>query len=217
MHLFDGIESAAVVADVYIADEQSWNFIARLQERLPEVPLIVTSVHDESRTAISKGSSVFLPKPVEREVLVGELRRLTAHTGTKRILLVDDNEVSRYILRDLLSQPWLDIREAANGTEALSCVSESMPDAVILDLLMPDISGFEVLRHLRTEPATQNLPVLIYTSKVLSEAEKAQLDLWRAGIIRKEDITTRLSAQPFIDWVRSVGLSLEPGARGHNA
>jgi len=133
---------AAVVADVYIGDEQSWNFIARLQERRREVPLIVTSVHDESRTAASKGISVFLPKPVEREVLLGELRRLTAQSGTRRILLVDDNEVARYILRDLLRQPWLDIREAASGTEALSLLNESMPDAVILDLLMPDISGF---------------------------------------------------------------------------
>jgi signal transduction histidine kinase/DNA-binding response OmpR family regulator len=208
---------AAVVADVYIGDEQSWNFIARLQERLREVPLIVTSVHDESRTAASKGISLFLPKPVEREVLLGELRRLTAQTGTRRILLIDDNEVARYILRDLLSQPWLDIREAGSGTEGLLLLNESMPDALILDLLMPDISGFELLRQLRTQPSTQNLPVLIYTSKVLSESEKAQLDLWQAKVIRKEDINTRLSAQPFLDWVRSVGLSLEAGARGHNA
>jgi signal transduction histidine kinase/DNA-binding response OmpR family regulator len=208
---------AAVVADVYIGDEQSWNFIERLHERLPEIPLIATSVHDESRTAQSKGVNVFLPKPVEKEVLLGELRRLTAQTGTRRILLVDDNEVSRYILRDLLAQPWLDIQEAASGTEALSLLNENMPDAMILDLLMPDISGFDVLRHLRTQSATQSLPVLIYTSKVLSEAEKTQLDTWHARVIRKEDITSRLSAQPFLDWVRSVGLSLETGARGQNA
>ncbi len=208
---------AAVVADVYLGDDQSWNFIARLRERLPELPLIVTSVHDELRTAASKGISVFLPKPVEREVLLGELRRLTAQSGTRRILLVDDNEVARYILRDLLSQPWLDIREAGSGTEALALLNESMPDAVILDLLMPDISGFDILRKLRTQSATQDLPVLIYTSKVLSESEKAQLDSWKARVIRKEDITTRLSAQPFLDWVRSVGLSLEAGARGNNA
>jgi CheY-like chemotaxis protein len=123
--------------------------------------------------------------------------------------VVDDNEVSRYILRDLLNQPWLDIREVANGTEALSSLNESLPDGVILDLLMPDISGFEILRQLRAKPATERLPVLIYTSKVLSEAEKAQLEVWDTKVIRKEDITTRLSAQPFLDWVKSVGLAPE--------
>ena len=61
--------------------------------------------------AIAGGANLFLPKPVDRTTLLHELRRLTAHTGTKRILLVDDNEVARYILRDLLNQPWIDICE----------------------------------------------------------------------------------------------------------
>jgi signal transduction histidine kinase/DNA-binding response OmpR family regulator len=208
---------AAVVADVYIGDDQSWGFIARLRERLPELPIIVTSVQNESAAAIARGGSVFLPKPVDRDALIGELRRLTANTGTRRVLLVDDNEVSRYILRDLLDQPWLDIREAASGTEALSALNEQLPDAVILDLLMPDISGFEILRQLRSQVTTKSLPVLIYTSKVLSETEKAQLESWRAGIIRKEDITTRLSAQPFLDWIRSVGLAPDDAVGKHHA
>ena len=208
---------AAVVTDVYIGNEQTWNFISRLRERLPNVPLIVTSDHDESRMAALKGANVFLPKPVDQEVLLGELRRITAQNGIRRLLMVDDNEVARYILRDLLTQPWLDIREASNGTEALSLLNDSIPDAMILDLLMPDISGFEILRQIRSQSTTRNLPVLIYTSKVLSDAERAQLDAWHARVIRKEDVTTRLSAQPFLDWIRSVGLSVEAGTGGINA
>ena len=204
---------SAVLADVYVGDEPSWGFISRLREELPDLPLIVTSAYDEKATAIARGANLFLTKPLDREVLLRELRRLTAQTGTRRLLVVDDNEVSRYILRDLLNQPWLDIREVANGTEARSSLNESLPDGVILDLLMPDISGFEILRQLRAKPATERLPVLIYTSKVLSEAEKAQLEAWDTKIIRKEDITTRLSAQPFLDWVKSVGLTPETVGR----
>jgi signal transduction histidine kinase/DNA-binding response OmpR family regulator len=199
----------AVVADIYIRDDQSWGFVARLRERLPELPIVVTSVHDESQLAIVRGANLFLPKPVDRDVLLREIRRLTANTGTRRVLLVDDNEVARYILRDLLDQPWLEIREAGSGSEALSLLSEGLPDALILDLLMPDIGGIEILRQLRSQPATKSLPVLIYTSKVLSDAERVQLDTWHAKIIRKEDVTTRLSAQPFLDWIRSVGLAPE--------
>ena len=141
---------------------------------------------------------------------------LTLHSGTRRVLLVDDNEVARYILRDLLDQPWLEVREAANGTAAMSALKDSIPDAVILDLLMPDFSGFEILRQLRSEPATKSLPVLIYTSKVLTEAEKTQLDNWDAKIIRKEEVTSRLSAKPFLDWVKSVGLTPGASTREHN-
>jgi DNA-binding response OmpR family regulator len=200
---------AAVVADAYVGEDQVWGFIAGLRQRAPEVPIIVASVHDELQTAMANGADVFLRKPVDAEMLVGEVRRLTANTGTRHVLLVDDNEVARYILRDLLNHPWLDIREAANGSEALAALNERLPDAMILDLLMPDISGFEILRQLRTQPATRSLPVLIYTSKILSESEKAQLESWQCKIIRKEDVTTRLSAQPFLDWIRFVGLSPE--------
>jgi CheY-like chemotaxis protein len=154
---------------------------------------------------------------VERETLLRELRRLTSQTGVRRILLVDDNEVARYILRDLLNHPWLDIREVGNGTAAIAALDESLPDALILDLLMPDISGFEILRRLRAQPETNSLPVLIYTSKVLSDEEKSQLDSCGARIIRKEDVTTRLSAQPFLDWLESVGLGPEAALREPHA
>ena len=82
---------------------------------------------------------------------------------------------------------------------------------------MPDLSGFEILRQLRSQPATKNLPVLIYTSKVLTEAEKAQLDSWQARIIRKEDVSSRLSAKPFLEWVKSVGLAPESQVRERDA
>jgi signal transduction histidine kinase/DNA-binding response OmpR family regulator len=207
----------AVVADIYIGDDQSWDFIARLREKLPLLPVIVTSVLNDPATAMEWGANLFLPKPLEKDVLLGELRRLTVQTGTRRLLIVDDNEVSRYILRDLLNQPWLDIQEAANGAEAMKSLHESLPDALILDLLMPDMSGFEILRELRARPATERLPVLIYTSKVLSDVEKTQLESLRAKIVRKEDVTSRLSAQPFLDWVKSVGLAPEIVVREQDA
>jgi signal transduction histidine kinase/CheY-like chemotaxis protein len=198
---------AAVISDIYLGDDTCWGFLARIREKHPGLPLITTSIYDETGKALQRGINVFLPKPVERETLLRELRRLTAQTGIRRLLLVDDNDVSRYILRELLNQPWLEIQEASNGTAALAALQDQLPDALILDLLMPDIGGFEILRQLRAAPATENLPVLIYTSKPLSEGERAQLEAWRARVVRKEDVSTRLSAQPFLDWLSTAGLS----------
>jgi signal transduction histidine kinase/DNA-binding response OmpR family regulator len=198
---------AAVVSDIYIGDDLAWGFLSQTREKWPDLPLIVTSIYEESRAAMDAGADLFLSKPLEPQVLLSELRRLTAQSGTRRLLLVDDNDVARYILRELLDQPWLEVEEASNGTAAMARLQESVPDAMILDLLMPDISGFEILRQVRAEKATENLPVLIYTSKPLSENERAQLESMRVRIIRKEDVSTRLSAKPFLDWLRAAGLA----------
>ncbi|MGA8159603.1 MAG: ATP-binding protein [Acidobacteriaceae bacterium] len=208
---------AAVVSDIYLGDDTAWGFLGRLRDRLPSLPIIATSIYEESGKAAESGASLFLPKPLERETLLRELRRLTAQSGTRRLLIVDDNDVSRYILRELLHLPWLEMDEARNGKEALATLAAKPPDALILDLLMPDVSGFEILRQLRATPATQQLPVLIYTSKILTESEREQLEALRVRIIRKEDISTRLSPQPFVDWLTAAGLSPNQPAREANA
>jgi len=198
---------AAVVSDIYLGEDTAWEFLSRLRERLPQLPLIATSIYEDSRTAAENGANLFLPKPLERDTLLRELRRLTAQTGTRRLLIVDDNDVSRYILRELLQIPWLTIEEASNGTAAFRAMQQKLPDGVILDLLMPDIGGIEILRQIRANPATESLPVLIYTSKPLSEPERALLESWSARVIRKEEVSTRLSPQPFLDWLTTAGLS----------
>jgi signal transduction histidine kinase/DNA-binding response OmpR family regulator len=200
---------AIIVAEVYFGDETSWSFVASCREKWPKLPWISTSVFDEAAAAASWGSDIFLQKPIGKEALLGELRRLTNVTGIRNILLVDDNEVARYILRGLLDIPWINTQEVSSGSQALKSIVESPPDGVILDLLMPDMSGFDILRGLRNKPSTASLPVLIYTSKVLTESEKAELESLNASVIRKEDVSSRLSVQPFLNWARSVGIAPE--------
>jgi CheY-like chemotaxis protein len=159
---------------------------------------------------------MFLPKPVDRDALLRELRSRVSQMESRRILLVDDNEIARYILRDLLDQPWLNIREASNGTEAFIAIDQEIPDAIILDILMPDMSGFDVLRRLRGSSATERLPVLIYTSKDLSESERSELETLNASVIKKAEVSSRLSAKPFLDWAKAAGISPEAMAPESN-
>jgi signal transduction histidine kinase/DNA-binding response OmpR family regulator len=195
-----------LLLDVYVDHDKCWEFLSRVRERWPGVPCVATSISDEAAAARRNGADAFLLKPVERQSLLEELRRQTAETGTRRILVVDDNEISRYILRDLLDQPWLEIVEAASAKDALASIHENTPDAIILDLLMPDVSGFELLRDLRSQRAFQNLSVLVYTSKELTEMEASELKKLNAPVVKKGDVTSRLSAQPFLDWIKNAGL-----------
>ena len=199
----------AVLCDE-VQEQATQSFIEKLQNAHPSAPMITIADTDDIRTTV-EGPAAVLPRSVERDVLLRELRRLTSQSGTRRLLIVDDNEVSRYIVRGLLDRPWLDVSEAKNGLEALEFIQGTTPDAVILDLLMPDMSGIEVLRRVRAGARTEKLPVLIYTSKTLTEDERTQLHSMGAKIVRKEDITTRLSAQPFLEWLDSAGVSPDAG------
>ena len=199
-------QPVAVIADVYLHGSPSWDLIKQIRNNNGSVPIIVMSVHDEGQRAMAEDVNSFFRKPVSREVLLRELRSLTSKTKPFKILLVDDNEVSRYILRELLDRPWLDLLEARSGSEALKVVAEQQPDALVLDLLMPDVNGWEVLSELRSHTQTAKLPVFIYTSKTLSEAERKQLEPHCAGIIRKDDISSRLSADWFLNKLAEHGI-----------
>ncbi len=206
-----------VVSDTHLGEDTAWDFLGRLRQKWPDVPIIVTSIYEQSQLAREAGANAFLPKPFDQRLLLAELRRLNPGSAKKHLLLVDDNDVARYILRELLAQPWLEIREASNGTQALEHLRESLPDGLILDLLMPGLSGFQVLEQLRASQATQNLPVLIYSSKTLTERERALLESLRARIIPKEEVSSSLSVQPFMDWLKSSGLTPDLPARASNA
>ena len=82
---------------------------------------------------------------------------------------------------------------------------------------MPDISGMDVLRRLRENSSTQTLPVLVYTSKLLSDSEKQQLEDLGTSVLRKEDVSSRLSAQPFLDWLEKSGLNPQEHVSEQNA
>ncbi len=116
-----------------------------------------------------------LSKPLDAARVLRDLRVVTRQEQPKKLLLVDDNDLSLYILRELLDRPWLNLVEAHNGREALEMIDREHPDAVILDLVMPGMGGFEVLQKLRASEQTRRLPVIVYTSKLLTADEKTLL------------------------------------------
>ncbi len=127
-----------------------------------------------------------------------DVRKITKQEQPKKLLLVDDNDLSLYILRELLDRPWLNLIEAHNGIEALAMIASEHPDAVILDLVMPEKGGFEVLEELRASEQTRKLPVIVYSSKVLSAEEQKRLSDLGASMIPKSDVTRTLSPESLL-------------------
>ncbi len=149
--------------------------------------LVITTVEDE-RKALALGADAFCLKPVERRQLLHVLTRLTAAHALRRILIVDDEEISRYVLRQHLMAPEHVIWEAASGDEAVRVARDEHPDVVCLDLTMPHADGHEVLRRLKADPETAGIPVVIVTAKPLDDELRRSLAP-AAGLLPKQGIS----------------------------
>jgi signal transduction histidine kinase/DNA-binding response OmpR family regulator len=188
------VQPKAVIMDVRLRGEEAWAFLPELKtDEGPAVPVLVVSAIDDAEKALALGAEGFRLKPIDRPWLLETLRRHVAEGETRRALAIDDDEVARYVLKSLLADTNLRLEEASSAIEGLRMVRENPPDVVFLDLVMPGMSGFEVLEQLKRDPATASIPVVILTSKVLERAE--HLRLTGAVAVLPKESASRSEAQ----------------------
>ena len=196
---------AAIVLDIVLRSEDSWAFLARIKndDKTRDIPVMVASTIEDRNKGFHLGADSYILKPFERPDLLRELRALTGQAVITRALIIDDQERDRYLLKQRLRHLPLQIIEAPGGVEGLRLAGERRPHVIFLDLSMPDLSGFDVLRKLKAQPATADIPVIIVTSLVLSEAERQKLPERDIVSVRRD----RLEQADFAELLRRSGVS----------
>ncbi|MGE5621238.1 MAG: ATP-binding protein [archaeon] len=187
-----------IILDVLLPGENTWHFLTELKsnERLKEVPVLVASVIDEEERGLALGADDYCIKPVERQWLLKKLQTLKSRRKIARILIVDDETIARYVLKEMLPQGRFEVAEAENGKSGLEKAHSFKPDIIFLDLIMPDLTGFEVLDKLKADSETKDIPVIINTSKDMDKTEIARLNRSAAAVLAKKDISkARMASQ----------------------
>jgi signal transduction histidine kinase/DNA-binding response OmpR family regulator len=179
-----------VALDRLIDNEDSLSYIQELKEGGYKGPILVISVVDDLQGAIDAGADAFLAKPASPFKLASTLRGLLEGRVFNTILLADDDEVSRYLLGEALSKLGYSILEAQNGREAMRIVEEYKLGGVFLDIVMPDLTGFEVLREIKQNPLNKTMPVIIHSSKDLTPREADELAALGALSFPKSDLSS---------------------------
>jgi signal transduction histidine kinase/CheY-like chemotaxis protein len=199
--VMQSIRPEAILLDILLMGDESWRLLLELRdgEASAEIPLIVTSSTDEARKAKHLGADDYLAKPVDGERLIDILDRVTGRHSLTKVLLVDDEEVTHYLVRQLLPRAQYRLWIAVDGTDGLAQLVEQKPDVVLLDLRMPRMNGFEFLAHLRHSASLPAVPVIVVTSTILTAAERALLD--GASLILPK---TALASGTLIDAINSV-------------
>jgi CheY-like chemotaxis protein len=170
------IAPALIILDLNMEPLNGWTLLEdiRADTRLAATPVVICSISDPSGEHVGLLANVtaYLPKPVRQDELLALLRRWAAPA---HILLVDDDADARQVLRAMLEKLGHRVSEAANGPTALALIPELRLDLVLLDLMMPEMDGFEVIEHMREMPAAAHLPVIVVTAKDLNADEQEWL------------------------------------------
>ena len=179
----------AVSLDVFLPDMLGWTVLNHLKQdpATRHIPVQMLTLDEDRHHGLARGAFSFVTKPTTPEGLGAALTRIKEYTTPrrKRLLVVEDNPAEQLSIRELLGYDDIDVSVAASGSEALATLRENPVDCVVLDLRLPDMSGFDVLERLRDSPPLSDLPVVVFTGKELSSEEDARLHTLARSVVVK--------------------------------
>jgi len=187
----------AVSLDVFLPDMLGWTVLNHLKQD-PEtrhIPVQLLTLDEDRRHGLARGAFAFVTKPTTTEGLETALARIKAYSAPrrKRLLVVEDNPAEQLSIKALLGYDDIDVTVVATGEEAIEVASKGAFDCVVLDLRLPDMSGFEVLERFSDVPSLGDLPVVVFTGKELSPDEDTRLhSLARSVVVKGVESPERL-------------------------
>ena len=191
------VRPLAIVLDILMPEIDGWTVLAALRgdPSLSDIPVVIASIVDEQRRGMALGAAGYLSKPIDGDRLIELVQHYQVRTRPARILVVEDNETQRQRIRAWLEpQQWV-VSEAENGRLALGLLDSEPPDLILLDLMMPEMDGFEFVAALRERPGPR-IPVIVITARDLSAEDRARLNSGIDEILMKDgfdpDELTRL-------------------------
>jgi CheY-like chemotaxis protein/signal transduction histidine kinase len=188
---------SAVSLDVFLPDMLGWTVLNHLKQdsATRHIPVQMLTLDEDRHHGLTRGAFAFVTKPTTTEGLESALDRIKEYSKPRRkhLLVVEDNPAEQLSIRELLDHDDIDVSIAATGAEALSAVKAQSFDCVVLDLRLPDMTGFEVLERLGETPELVDLPVVVFTGKELSPEEDSRLhSLARSVVVKGVESPERL-------------------------
>jgi signal transduction histidine kinase/DNA-binding response OmpR family regulator len=205
LQLAHELRPMAVILDILLPGLGGWELLAALKRdpATSAIPVLIVSMLDERGAGFALGAPEYLVKPVDRREVVAALARCVAPPGDGRsIVVIDDEPLDLDLVEATLSPHGWRVLRAEGGEEGVQLVRREQPAAVLVDLLMPGVDGFEVVERLRADPAVAGVPIVVVTSKDMTAADHARLEgrighLAQKGTFKQDelaDVLARLTA-----------------------
>ncbi len=204
------LRPSIIVLDVMMPTMDGWSVLTRLKgdPELAEIPVVMLTMVNNREMGFSLGVDDYMLKPIDRSDFVTTLRKYCNRQDSPRVLVVEDDLATREMLRASLEREHFTVEEAGNGVEALAQLAVHRPALILLDLMMPEMDGFQFTREVRAHPQWRDIPILVMTAKDINAEDRSRLDgkvsliLQKGACAREEllaEISTRIArtARPF--------------------
>ncbi|MEW6307007.1 MAG: response regulator [Verrucomicrobiota bacterium] len=177
----------AITLDVLMPGMDGWAVLSQLKAdpELADIPVIMLTMMDEKNMGMALGASAYMTKPIDKEKMLELLNRFRDEAARRYVLVVEDDRMTRELIRLALERQGLKVTLAENGRVALPIVAERKPLFIVLDLSMPEMNGYDFLKEMRKLENGQSVPVVVLTAGELSEEERRKLNGDVRGIVQK--------------------------------
>jgi signal transduction histidine kinase/CheY-like chemotaxis protein/CHASE3 domain sensor protein len=200
------LKPVAITLDILLPEIDGWEVLTRLKQtpETRDIPVVVVSIVDNPALGRALGALDYLLKPVDRDALLSRLDRLIFISRVPhqeiRILLVDDEPANLQLLEAVLQPAGFTTVRASGGREGIELARTTQPQLILLDLMMPEVTGFDVVEALRSEESTRSIPIMVLTAKQLTDEDKKQLNGHVAAVLERNS----LAGQELVSWLRQL-------------
>jgi PAS domain S-box-containing protein len=186
-----------ITLDILLPVKDGWQVLRELKQHplCKDIPVIIVSMIDERNVGFGLGAVDYFVKPVQKEELLASLKKFsfsrTRRNSSPRILVIDDDRSVTDLMEVILEAEGCTVLKAFNGREGLEVAQAKHPDLIILDLVMPEVSGFSVAYQLKHNPSTNDIPIMIMTSMEIDDQTREQLEGFVVSLMKKSGFTKK--------------------------
>jgi CheY-like chemotaxis protein len=189
-HKAKALKPDAITLDVMMEGLDGWSVLSLLKAdpELADIPVVMITIVDDKKRGFALGASAYLTKPIDRKLLVGLLKRYHRYDDSGesgRVLIIeDDADIREMLSRTLIKEGW-QVRDAENGLRGLESLNEVTPDLILLDLMMPEMDGFQFVAELQNNEEWRTIPIIVITAKDLTSEDRRLLNGYVEGVLAK--------------------------------
>ena len=189
------VKPLAITLDILMPKKDGWQVLRELKNtpEIQDIPVIILSIVEDKKLGFSLGAAEYILKPVEKEVLIRKLRNLEKTRKVKRVLIVDNEPDTVRLIGNVMKETGCQVTAAYNSRDAITSIHDFRPDLILLNLTMPERSGFDVIEYIKTAKEAKDVPLILLTHKDLTEKEIDDLNgtiqgILNKGVLTKEDL-----------------------------